>query len=84
MLWLHYEKNWSLDSFAGHILGRLFGADPTLALAKAKEIHTREFVADWMRGQEMAAKRTTLPQERRTHLDHSSASTETKNDGEWL
>lgn len=51
MLWLHYEREWPLDSFAGHVLGRLFGKDPAEALRVALEVYDRPTVAKWMADQ---------------------------------
>lgn len=54
MLWLHYEYAWPLKSFAGHILGRMLGADPTKALELAKQTNSRDEVWKWMSDQARA------------------------------
>lgn len=53
MLWLHYEHGWKLTDFAGHILGRLFGRDPTEALKAAAEMYDRATLARWMEDQKL-------------------------------
>jgi hypothetical protein len=52
MLWLHYEKNWRLEDFGGHVLGRLFGGNPQELLVKAKAHYDRATVAKWMEAQQ--------------------------------
>jgi hypothetical protein len=54
MLWLHYEKNWQLSDFNGHIMARSFGRNPVDALIAASEIFTREDIRKWMKDQQDA------------------------------
>jgi hypothetical protein len=54
MLWLHYAKGWSLDSFKGHVLGKAYEGDPTAALKAACEIYDRDLVMRWMQDQQAA------------------------------
>lgn len=54
MLWMHYEKGWTLSDFSAHILGRLFGKDPRQALIAAKEIYDSTTVKRWIEDQQRA------------------------------
>lgn len=48
MLWLHYEHNWRLSDFEGHIMGKAFGVDRLHALQTAAQHYDRDAVAKWM------------------------------------
>lgn len=54
MLWLHYEKGWSVADISGHVLARMFPGDIVKAVEAAKEIYTPEAVRSWMYDQEQA------------------------------
>lgn len=57
MLWLHYAKGWSFESFHGTIFERNFGKDPVTALKAAAAIYDKDTVLRWMQDQETKAKR---------------------------